>query len=54
MVTQATADDVDQEVINIGSGVETSLPELVRLVRQVTGTKRKRSIIRTKAKALPA
>lgn len=39
MVTAATADGVDQEVINIGSGVETSVLELVRLVRQVTGRK---------------
>lgn len=30
---------VDQEIINIGSGVETSVLELVRLVRQVTGQK---------------
>ena len=39
MVTSATAVGVDQEVINIGSGVETSVLELVRLVRLVTGKK---------------
>lgn len=39
MVTSATAVGVDQEVINIGSGVETSILELVRLVRLVTGKK---------------
>ncbi len=39
MVTSATAVGVDQEVINIGSGVETSIRELVRLVRLVTGKK---------------
>lgn len=35
----ANANNVDQEVINVGSGVETSVLELVRLVRQVTGKK---------------
>jgi len=39
MVTSATAVGIDQEVINIGSGVETSVLELVRLVRQVTDKK---------------
>lgn len=39
MVTASTASEVDQEVINIGSGVETSVLELVRLVRLVTGRK---------------
>ena len=39
MVTASTAVGVDQEVINIGSGVETSVLELVRLVRLVTGRK---------------
>ncbi len=39
MITSATAVGVDQEVINIGSGVETSVLELVRLVRLVTGKK---------------
>lgn len=39
MVTASTATGVDQEVINIGSGVETSVLELVRLVRLVTGRK---------------
>lgn len=39
MVSAATAPSVDQEVINIGSGVETSVLELVRLLRQVSGQK---------------
>jgi UDP-glucose 4-epimerase len=39
LVTSSTAVGVDQQVINIGSGVETSVLELVRLVRQVTGKK---------------
>lgn len=39
MVSAATAEGVDQEVINIGSGVETSVLELVRLVRLVTEKK---------------
>ncbi len=54
MVTAATADDVDQEVINIGSGVETSVLELVRLVRQVTGRKPEEIYNPHKSKALPA
>ena len=39
MITASSAVGVDQEVINIGSGVETSIIELVRLVRLVTGKK---------------
>lgn len=39
MVSASTAAGIDQEVINIGSGVETSIIELVRLVRLVTGRK---------------
>ncbi len=39
MVSAATAEGVDQEIINIGSGVETSVLELVRLVRLVTEKK---------------
>lgn len=39
LVTSSTATGVDQQVINIGSGVETSVLELVRLVRKVTGKK---------------
>lgn len=39
MVSAATATDVDQAVINIGSGVETSVRELARTVVQLTGTK---------------
>lgn len=36
LVTSSTATGVDQQIINIGSGVETSVLELVRLVRDVT------------------
>ncbi|MEA4959020.1 MAG: GDP-mannose 4,6-dehydratase [Anaerolineaceae bacterium] len=39
MVNASSVVGVDQEIINIGSGVETSVLELVRLVRQVTGQK---------------
>ncbi len=37
MVAAATAPDVNQLVINVGSGVETSIRELVREVIEVTG-----------------
>jgi len=33
----ATAPNVDRQVVNVGSGVETSLDELVTAIRQVTG-----------------
>ena len=39
MVTSATASAVDQQIINIGSGVETSVRELARLVVSAVGTK---------------
>jgi UDP-glucose 4-epimerase len=39
LVTSATAKGIDQEIINVGSGVETSVKELVRLIVQVTETK---------------
>lgn len=39
MVAAATAPDVNQLVINIGSGVETSVRELAKLVFQVTENK---------------
>lgn len=39
MVTSAMASAVDQQIINIGSGVETSVRELARLVVQAVGTK---------------
>jgi len=38
MLAAATASDVDQTIINVGSGRETSVRELVRLVLEVTGT----------------
>lgn len=38
MIAASTAPDVDDLVINIGSGVETSVQELVKLVMEVTGT----------------
>jgi UDP-glucose 4-epimerase len=37
MIAAATAPGINQKVINIGSGNETSVRELVRLVMQVTG-----------------
>lgn len=39
MVSASTATGIDQEVINIGSGVETSVRELARVVIQLTDTK---------------
>lgn len=39
LTAAANANHVDQEMINVASGVETSVLELVRLVRQVTGRK---------------
>lgn len=39
MVAASTAPDVNQRIINIGSGVDTSVRELVRLVSEVTGGK---------------
>lgn len=38
MAAAATAPDANQQIINVGSGVETSVSELARLVREVTGT----------------
>ncbi|KPL83867.1 epimerase [Thermanaerothrix daxensis] len=38
MVAAATAREVNQAIINVGSGRETSVRELVRLVLEVTGT----------------
>lgn len=37
LVSAATAPDVDRRVINVGSGVETSIDALVRLIEQATG-----------------
>ncbi len=37
MIAAATAPDLDNLVINIGSGTETSIRELVRLVLEITG-----------------
>jgi UDP-glucose 4-epimerase len=39
MTAAATAPDVDDRLINIGAGTETSIRELVRLVLEVTGRK---------------
>lgn len=39
MIAAATAPSIDNLVINIGSGKETSINELVQLVMEVTGTK---------------
>jgi UDP-glucose 4-epimerase len=39
MIAAATAPGINHLVINIGSGTETSLRDLVRLVMEVTGTK---------------
>jgi UDP-glucose 4-epimerase len=37
LVSAATAKDVNRQVINIGSGVETTIAELVKQIEQVTG-----------------
>jgi UDP-glucose 4-epimerase len=39
MIAASTAPGIDNQVINIGSGKETSLRELVRVVMEVSGTK---------------
>ncbi len=39
MIAAATAPSIDNLVVNIGSGRETSINELVQLVMEVTGTK---------------
>ncbi len=39
MIAAATAPGIDQMVINIGSGTETSVRELVRLVLDITGSR---------------
>lgn len=39
MIAASTAPNIDQQVINVGSGMETSIHELIRMVRQVTGAK---------------
>ena len=39
MVASATAPDINQHTINVGSGVETSVRDLVDLVQNVTGAK---------------
>lgn len=39
MLAAATAPDINHAVINVGSGVETSVRELVRLVLEVTNSK---------------
>jgi UDP-glucose 4-epimerase len=38
MVSAATAPDVNQMTLNIGSGTETSIHDLVRLVLEITGS----------------
>jgi nucleoside-diphosphate-sugar epimerase len=44
----ATAKDVNRQVINIGSGVETTITALVNQVEQVTGQSVNRIINRSK------
>lgn len=39
MIAASTAPNLNNQVINIGSGVETSVRELVRLVQDLTGSK---------------
>lgn len=39
LINAATAEGVDQEIINIGSGEETSINELIKLIGQTAGVK---------------
>ncbi|MEW5868033.1 MAG: NAD-dependent epimerase/dehydratase family protein [Chloroflexota bacterium] len=39
MISAATAPGINQQVINIGSGVETSVRDLVRMIMEVSGVK---------------
>ena len=39
MISAATAPDIDDLVINIGSGVETEVRDLIRLIMDITGAK---------------
>ncbi|HSQ27289.1 MAG TPA: NAD-dependent epimerase/dehydratase family protein [Anaerolineales bacterium] len=39
MISAATAPDVDNIVINIGSGTETSIRDLIKVIMEVTGVK---------------
>jgi UDP-glucose 4-epimerase len=39
MVAAATASGINQDIINVGSGTETSVRELVRLVLELTGNR---------------
>ena len=39
LISSATVDGVDQQIINIGSGEETSLNELIELIGQTAGVK---------------
>ncbi len=47
LAAAATTPGIDREVINVGSGVETSIADLVRLIEQVTGRDAQRIISRT-------
>jgi nucleoside-diphosphate-sugar epimerase len=38
MIAASTAPDLDNQVINIGSGKETSTRELLRMVMEITGS----------------
>lgn len=39
MISAATAPDIDNLVINIGSGTETSIRDLIKIIMEVTGVK---------------
>jgi len=39
MISAATAPQIDDSVINVGSGVETEVIELIRLIMDITGAK---------------
>ncbi len=53
LVTAASASDVNRRVINIGSGIETSVDRLVDIVEQVTGRSVNRIYNREKSGGVP-
>jgi UDP-glucose 4-epimerase len=53
LISAAVAKDVNRQIINIGSGVETSVDLLVNQIEQVTGKSVNRIVNRSKAGGVP-
>jgi UDP-glucose 4-epimerase len=53
LISAAVAKDVNRQIINIGSGVETSVDVLVNQIEQVTGKSVNRIVNRSKAGGVP-